>query len=208
MQSKKLVIGITGGIGSGKSIACKYFEKLGYEVIYADKIAKELYRTSGKLRGLLVKEFGRGILGEDGRISLDNARKIIFSKTLNLHRVNSIVHPFVIREIATLLNRSRKKIIIIETAIMFESGYSNRVDYVVLIYSKKSLRKQRVKQRDKLKSVVIDKIIAQQMDEREKRKRADFIIRNNSTPAALYKNIRSFSKILKVLNKKNNSRIH
>lgn len=205
MPSKKLVIGITGGIGSGKSVACRYFEKLGYEIIYADKIAKELYRTSSKLRNLLVKEFGIGILGDDGRISIENARNIIFSKTLNLKRVNSIVHPFVIREIGKLLAGSRKRIILVETAIMFESGYANRMDYVILIYSNKSLRKKRVKLRDKLSTVVIEKIMNQQMDEREKISHADFIIKNDSTPAELYRNIKSFTKIMNILKKKNHA---
>ncbi|MFI5211944.1 MAG: dephospho-CoA kinase, partial [Ignavibacteria bacterium] len=103
MQSKKLVIGITGGVGSGKSVACKYFEKLGYRVIYADVVAKELYKTNKNLRALLVKEFGKGILDSSGRISYINARKIIFSKKSNIKRVNSIVHPFVIDEIDRII---------------------------------------------------------------------------------------------------------
>jgi len=200
MQSKKLVIGITGGIGSGKSVACKYFEKLGYEVIYADKVAKELYQTSSKLRNLLVKEFGKGILDTDGGISRKSARKIIFSKKSNVKRVNRIVHPFVIDEIERIIRRTKNRIVLVETAIMFESGYSNRMDYVILIYTNKRTRIDRVRNRDNVKISEIDKLMKLQMDEREKIGQADFIIKNNAAPSELYRNIRSFRKILNTLN--------
>ena len=67
-KSGKLKIGITGGIGSGKSLACKYFEKLGYKVIYADRVAKELYSSNSQLIKRLVAKFGKGILDENGKI--------------------------------------------------------------------------------------------------------------------------------------------
>ena len=197
MQSKKLLIGITGGIGSGKSIACKYFEKLGYKVIYADTVAKELYRTNRKLRDLVVKKFGKGILDSSGRISRFNARKIIFSKKSNVKRVNSIVHPFVIDEIDRIIKGIKNMIVLVETAIMFESGYADRMDYVILIYTNKKTRIARVRKRDNSKISDIEKLMRLQMDEREKIWHADFIIKNNSTTAELNRNIRSFSKILK-----------
>jgi dephospho-CoA kinase len=200
MQSKKLVIGITGGVGSGKSVACKYFEKLGYRVIYADVVAKELYKTNKNLRDLLVEEFGKGILDSSGRISYINARKIIFSNKSNIKRVNSIVHPFVIDEIDRIIKGTKNRIVLVETAIMFESGYANRMDYVILIYTNKKTRIERVRKRDNVKISGIEWLMKVQMDEREKIGLADFIIKNNSTPAALYRNIRSFSKILNVLN--------
>jgi len=200
MQSKrpvkKLRIGITGGIGSGKTLACKYFRQLGYKVIYADDIAKQLYRTNKNLKRKLVNEFGEGILDKNGNISGSNSRRIIFSGRKNIKRVNKIVHPFVIKEIDRLISGIKNKTILIETAIMFESGYYKKLDYTVLIYANKENRIKRVRKRDKVSAAEIKKLMKLQMDEREKLKLADFVIKNNSTSKCLYGSIKSFNKIL------------
>ena len=199
MRSKKLLIGITGGIGSGKTMASGYFEKLGYTVIHADKIAKDLYRKNKRLLKSLVREFGNGILDESGNLSRSETRKIIFSNKANIKRVNSVVHPFVFKEMDRLIKSARGRIVFVEAAIMFETGSYKRLDYVILIYSNKINRIKRVKKRDGGTGAEIEKIISLQMPEKDKIKLADFIIKNNSTPAELYKKIKAFNKILKQL---------
>ena len=198
-KSGKLKIGITGGIGSGKSLACKYFEKLGYKVIYADRVAKELYSSNSQLIKRLVAEFGKGILDENGKLSRPNARRIIFSDKRNIKRVNSIVHPFVFREMDKMVSRIKDKVVLFEAAIMFESGSYKRMDYVVLIYANKETRIKRIIKRDGVKRRDVLKLMKLQLDEREKAKRADFVIKNNSTAPALEKNVKAFSRILKTL---------
>ncbi len=196
MPAKKLKIGITGGIGSGKSLACKYFEKLGYPVIYADKVAKELYASNKQLIKKLVAEFSSGILDENGNFSRANARKIIFSAKRNIPRVNRIVHPFVFKEMDRLYAKIKDRIVLFEAAIMFESGSAERMDYVVLIYANKEVRIKRIIGRDGVKRKNVENLMKLQLDEKEKAERADFIIKNNSTSAELYKNVKAFSKIL------------
>lgn len=196
MRSKQLRIGITGGIGSGKTLASKYIESLGYPVIYADSVAKELYKSSKELKKLMAREFGREILDIEGNISRENARRVIFSSKKNTKRVNAIVHPFVIKEIDKLIRKIKGRIVFVETAIMLESGYSDRMNYIILIHANKALRTKRVKARDGISSSMIQNIMSQQMDEREKMKRADFIINNNSTPSVLRKSIKSLLKII------------
>ncbi|HMQ79562.1 MAG TPA: dephospho-CoA kinase [Ignavibacteria bacterium] len=198
-KSGKLKIGITGGIGSGKSLACKYFEELGYKVIYADRVAKELYSTNRLLIKKLVAEFGKGILDENGNLSRTNARRIIFSDKRNIKRVNSIVHPFVFREMDKMVSKLKDKVVLFEAAIMFESGSYKRMDYVVLIYANKETRIKRIIKRDGVKRRDVLKLMKLQLDEREKAKRADFAIKNNSSALALEKNVKAFSKILKTL---------
>ena len=198
-KSGKLKIGITGGIGSGKSLACKYFEKLGYKVIYADRVAKELYSSNSQLIKRLVAEFGKGILDENGKLSRPNARRIIFSDKRNIKRVNSIVHPFVFREMDKMVSRIKDTVVLFEAAIMFESGSYKRMDYVVLIYANKETRIKRIIKRDGVKRRDVLKLMKLQLDEREKAKRADFVIKNNSTAPALEKNVKAFSRILKTL---------
>lgn len=199
MPGEKLKIGITGGVGSGKSLAAGYFEKLGYKVIYADKIARELYKTNKILLKRLVKEFGSGILDENGKLSRVNSRRIIFTSKSNIKRVNSIVHPFVFREMDRLVSKIKDRIIFFEAAIMFESGSYKRMNYVILIYANKEIRIKRTIKRDGVKRSDVLNLMKLQLDEREKAKRADFIIKNNSTPLALKKNINAFNKILKTL---------
>jgi dephospho-CoA kinase len=199
MRNKPVRIGVTGGIGSGKSLACKYFEKLGYNVIYADYIAKELYTSNKQLLQNLVKVFGKGILDEKGNLSRVNSRKIIFKSKKNIKRVNSIVHPFVIREIDRQIRNLNSRIVLIETAIMFESGYYRRNDYNILVYANKSLRLKRVSERDKVSKASVEKLMKLQMPEQEKMLMADFIIKNNGTPKKLFNDIKQFSKILSIL---------
>jgi len=198
-KSGKLKIGITGGIGSGKSLACKYFEKLGYKVIYADRVAKELYSSNSQLIKRLVAQFGKGILDENGKLSRPNARRIIFSDKRNIKRVNSIVHPFVFREMDKMVSRIKDKVVLFEAAIMFESGSYKRMDYVVLIYANKETRIKRIIKRDGVKRRDVLKLMKLQLDEREKAKRADFVIKNNATAPALEKNVKAFNRILKTL---------
>ena len=198
-QKSRLKIGITGGIGSGKSLACRYLEELGYKVIYADKIAKELYRTNKALLKKLAAEFGNNILNEDGSLNRLNARKIIFSNKRNIQRVNSIVHPFVFREMDRIVAGLKVRIIFFEAAIMFESGSYKRMNYVVLIFANKETRIKRIIKRDGVKRRDVLKLMKLQLDEREKLKRADFVIKNNSTPLELKKKITALNRILKLL---------
>ncbi len=196
MPANRLKIGITGGIGSGKSLAAKYFESLGYKVIYADKVAKQLYANNKLLINKLVNAFGNGILDENGNLSRQNARRVIFSSKKNIKRVNSIVHPFVFREMDKIYSAIKDRIVFFEAAIMFESGSYKRMNYVILVYANKEIRIKRIIQRDNIKRAAILKLMKLQIDEREKLKRADFVIRNNSGTADLKKEIIAFNKIL------------
>lgn len=189
---KKLLIGITGGIGSGKTLASKYFESLGYKVIYADSAAKQLYRTNKILKQKLVREFGKGILDDKGNISGLAARKIMLSNRRNIKRVNMIVHPFVVKEIAGVINKIKDKIVFVEAAIMFDSGYYKRMDYTLLVYTPKDLRVKRVSDRDKIPAKEVKRLINLQMDERDKVKIADFVIRNDGSKQILYKRLDTF----------------
>ncbi len=195
----KLKIGITGGIGSGKSLAASFFESKGYPVIYADKVAKELYNSDRTLLKLLVKEFGKGILDNKGKFNSINARKIIFLYRKNIKRVNSIVHPFVLKQIDEISAKINSNIVFIEAAIMFESGSYKKMDYVLLIFANKKTRIKRIMKRDKIKQSEVLKLMNLQMNEQEKLKRADFIIKNNGSSNELFAKLNSFCKKLNQL---------
>lgn len=196
---KKTVIGVTGGIGSGKSLACSYLKKSGFVVINADSVTKELYKSNKTLSKKLVNAFGKEIINPDGSISVPVARERIFSSKKNIKRVNSIVHSFVIKEIDSILAKIKNNIVLIETAILFESGYYKKLDYVILIHTNKKLRLQRVKKRDNVSTSLISKLMNLQMDERLKLKESDFIINNNGSKKELQNGIKYLSRIIKYL---------
>lgn len=186
---KKLLIGVTGGIGSGKSIVCGYFAELGGEIFYADKIARDLYSADKKLKAELVKTFGKKILDEDKNISFTEFRKIVFKSDANQKRVNSIVHPFTIKEILERTRKSKSKLVFIEAALIFESGFEKYLDYTIEVYATADKRIARVRKRNNLSVSTIKSIIKLQMPEKEKLARADFVIKNNSTKPVLKKQV-------------------
>jgi dephospho-CoA kinase len=201
MQSKhgrkKLFIGITGGIGSGKSLVCSYFKELGCRIFYADEIARNLYFTSRTLLNALVGEFGKGILDSKTKgISIEKFRNIVFASERNQARVNSIVHPFVIKEIIRLTEKLKARIILVEAALIYESGFDKYLDYTVEVYSPVKLRIQRVRRsRNKLTVKDIRSIIKLQMPEKEKLLKADFILRNSGSKIALRKEVKALYRV-------------
>lgn len=195
-KRRKLLIGVTGGIGSGKSLVCGFFKELGGEIFYADKIARELYATNANLRNDIIKEFGKQILDENGRISFEKFRKLVFKSDANQKRVNSIVHPFTIKEILQRTKQSKSKLVFIEAALIFESGFEKYLDYTIEVFATVEERIRRVRQRNKLSASTIRSIIKLQMPEKEKLEKADFVIKNNSARRELKKKTQFMYKIL------------
>lgn len=199
LDKKKLLIGVTGGIGSGKSLACKYFEELGCKIYYADDIAKELYISNIKLWKALIKQFGKRIIGENGSLDFFKFRKVVFSSTANQERVNRIVHPFVVSEILDRAKNSKTRIIIIEAALIFESGFDKYLDYTIVVFSSVKDRIKRIRKRNRLSIKDIMSIIKLQMPEKEKMNKADFVLKNNSTPSQLKKKVKFLYTLLKII---------
>ena len=197
----KLLIGITGGIGSGKSEVCRRLEKNGYAVFYADPIAKELYFQDKKLANSIVKEFGKCVLDSDGKIDLVQLKNVVFKSKNNFHKINNIVHPVVIDYIFKEAKKSSNRIVLIEAALIFESSFDKQLDYIIMVYSNKENRIRRIMQRDGAKRKDIENIMKFQIDDREKVKKADFIIFNNDTLSGLDSQVKFISNVIKTLKK-------
>jgi dephospho-CoA kinase len=198
-MQNKILIGLTGGIGSGKSVAGDYISSLGYCVINADEETKKLYFSDKKLKEKLIRTFGNIILSDNGEISKDKLRNIVFANRQNLKRVNAVVHPLAINKINSLAEKASSKIVFVESAILFESGYYKFCYYNVLIYSYKYLRIARVSERDGVSRRSVEKIIGLQMPEIDKSRYADFIIYNNSTRKDFIKALGVFISMLKYI---------
>ncbi len=193
-----MIVGLTGGIGSGKSMVAKLFELLGCAVFNSDEVAKELYYETA------IKEKVVHLLGQESYVNSNEINKTyisfkIFNDTGLLHQLNQIIHPAVIEKFKLYCEKNQDNIVIKETALLFEANLTQDVDYIVVVAANDELRIQRIMQRDALtKEVVLKKISAQLLQEL-KIKKADFVIYNNEEEFLISQVLNVF-KILKSSN--------
>jgi dephospho-CoA kinase len=179
-----LKIGLTGGIGSGKSIVARVFETLGIPVYYADDAAKRLMSTNENLKESIIKNFGEECY-KSGQLDRKQLASIVFNNKEKLKLLNSLIHPATIADANEWMKKQKSAYIMKEAALLFESGADKNLDYVIGVLSPADLRIKRVMQRDGLTEKEVMQRIDQQMDEKEKMKRCDFIITNDEKQLVL-----------------------
>lgn len=179
-----LKIGLTGGIGSGKSIVARVFETLGIPVYYADDAAKRLMSTDENLKESIIKNFGEECY-KSGQLDRKQLASIVFNNKEKLKLLNSLIHPATIADANEWMKKQKSAYIMKEAALLFESGAVKNLDYVIGVLSPADLRIKRVMQRDGLTEKEVMQRIDQQMDEKEKMKRCDFIITNDEKQLVL-----------------------
>jgi dephospho-CoA kinase len=173
-----MLLGLTGGIGTGKSIVAKIFENLGCVVFNSDDVAKQLYFDKA------IKTKVQELLGEasyltDNTIDRKYISAMIFSNNDLREALNKIIHPAVSEKYKEFIDKHKNKTIVKETALLFEANLNKQVDKVILVTCDEELRIKRVMKRDGLSYLEVQKKMKAQMPEQEKEKRADFIIHNN-----------------------------
>lgn len=173
-----IVLGITGGLGSGKSTACRFFQQLGARVFDADVEAKKILFTSNIVKDLLVKHFGDAIL-KNGKIHKESLADIVFNRKSNQQILNKIIHPLVRQKFRHQKSQMKRGIFIMDAALIFESDLLEDFDKTILIYTNKEIRIARAIARGNLSREQILERMNLQMDEEEKRELADIIIENN-----------------------------
>lgn len=175
-----LKIGITGGIGSGKTTACKVFEKIGIPVYYADSRAKKLMVEHSEIRTELSTLFGEEIYTPQNELDRKKLAKLLFGNNAALQKVNKIVHPRVQSDFEnwTQLHTSAPYVLK-EAAILFESGAHKGVDKSILVFAPELLRLERVTKRDKTSIEAVRARMQHQLPDSEKLKMADFVLYNN-----------------------------
>lgn len=175
-----LTIGITGGIGSGKSTVCRIFRVLGAPVFQADLVARKLQDEDPEIRGRLMELFDPEIYTENGLLNRKKLAEIIFNNHLLLEEVNKLIHPAVHREFKKWKEQMFKfPYVLYEAAILFETGNFRSFDYTILVVADQQERIERVMKRDNLSSEAILQRMNNQMKDAEKIILADFIIENN-----------------------------
>jgi dephospho-CoA kinase len=198
-----VIIGITGGIGSGKSTIANWVRERGYTVISSDELAKELMRTNEELKQKLIEEFGESIYLENGELNKSLLSDLIFDTNHSqVKKVNQIVHPYAIdsimNQLETLANEDNK-LLFVESALMFESGMAEGYDYVITVHTDENKVIERVQSRSGLSEEKIRTIMKSQLNPIEKKKLADFVIENNGTVDELRVSFDTLLPILEIL---------
>ena len=179
-----LKIGITGGIGSGKSFVCKLFALCGAPVYDADNAAKRIMNENDTLRQEIISEFGN-IYTKENKLQNKKLAEIVFNDPHKLTLLNSIVHPKVIEDYTNWQSQQHFSYLIRESAILFESKTNVGLDFIIMVESPVELRITRTMERDKRSRKQVLDIINRQLNDEEKKKLADFIILNNENQPLL-----------------------
>lgn len=177
---KNLKVGITGGIGSGKSYVAKIFKALGVPFYNADIRAKELMNTSAEIKNALVHAFGPDVYDRQGQLNRAHLASLVFNDTKKLEILNSIVHPVVIADGVRWSDEQSFNYSLKEAALLFESGSYKSLDFTILVTAPVELRIQRVIARDNVSKEQVSSRISAQMLDADKEKLADFTIVNDS----------------------------
>lgn len=178
-------IGLTGGIGSGKSYIGHLFELLGADLYNADKEAKEVMNSDPELVEKIKADFGENTYNSDGQLNRAHLAGIIFSNDEKRQQLNNIVHPALRNHFREFSENSNKEIVVIEAAILIESGFYKDVDKVIVVTADRELRVERTMKRDNATAEQVQSRMAAQMSDEEREKYADFIIQNNEKELTL-----------------------
>lgn len=173
-----ITVGITGGIGSGKSTVCKVFRWLGIPVFEADLVAKELINTDTKIREGLIDLFGSDIYSRDATLDRKKLAGYIFNNDIQLQKVNALIHPVVRAEFLKWTKEQTAPYVIHEAAILFESGFYKMMDFTILVSAPEEERIERVRRRDRSTEEQVRERMQKQWPDSEKRKLATVEIKN------------------------------
>ena len=172
-----IVVGLTGGIGSGKTTVANYFMSLGVPVYFADIEAKELMNTSKKIKKKLIAEFGKESF-KNKKLNRAYIASIVFNNKSKLELLNKIVHPEVAHHFTTWVKKQKAVYVIQENAIMFENNTASGYNFIITVTAPIEVRIDRVMKRDVVSKEAVLSRINNQWDDTEKIKRSDFVIYN------------------------------
>ena len=173
-----LKVGITGGIGSGKSYVCEILEKMGYPVFYSDLEAKRLMIQKSELIEQIKLIVGENAYLEE-ELNKPIIRKFLFDNEQNKEKLNKIIHPFVYQEFENWCLKQKQQIVFNESALLFETGSYKRFDKTILITAPEGIKVKRITSRDGLKFDDIKKRFEAQLNDETKIEKADYVIEND-----------------------------
>ncbi len=169
-------IGLTGGIGSGKTTIAKALQNSGYPIYIADREASRLMNHAPEIRNALIRLFGENIYCPDHTLDKQQLAALIFNDTTRLQQVNCIVHPAVMQDFLVWCGKQQTALVFFESAILFEAGLTSYFDAVICVTATLQTRIERVMKRDQVSTEQVNERIHNQAADEEKQQQADFII--------------------------------
>ncbi len=201
MTEKIKIVGLTGGIGSGKTTVAKLLESKGYSVYYSDIRAKEIVNNNAFLKTRIIQLLGDKAYDQDGKYNRKWVAQKVFNNEKLLLELNKIIHPAVKSDFEFWVREQKGDFIFKETALLFELNLDKNYFKTILVTADESLRIKRAMERDGKTYQEIENIIQKQIPEKEKRKRADIIIENNTDLENLGKEVERMLLELNKINK-------
>ena len=189
------IVGITGGMGSGKTTVCRIFERLGVPVFYADDEAKKILFEDKAVFKKVRDTLGPGIL-TDGKPDKKKIAAEVFSDDKKLKALNAVIHPAVQKKFSSWCKiKKNEKYVLKEAAILFESGSHKECDLIITVSAPEHIRIDRAGRRDKLSAQEIKKRMEKQLPEEERNTRSDFVIINDNEQLVIPQVIKIHEKI-------------
>ena len=195
-----MVVGLTGGIGSGKSSAANIFKEFGIDCIDADNVAKNILDLNENTRKLFINEFGDKYIDKDNKINREILREDIFNDKSKIEKLESIIHPKVRDEIFKFIENSSSIYTIVDVPLIFETNSKDFYDKIVLVDCETNTQISRASQRDNRSNESIMKIIKNQATREQRLSIADYVISNDSTFENLKKEVIKTHQLLLGLN--------
>ena len=186
-----MIIGLTGGIASGKSTVSKYLAEKGFKVYDADKIAKGISEKKS-VQEEIISTFGNKILDKNENVDRKKLKEIVFENKDKLEKLNGIIHPKVIDFYKELKEKNTDEVIIFDVPLLFESGVDKFCDKILVVISDYEIQLNRIVERDKIDRELAEKIIKSQLSNEERIKKADVVIENNSNLEDLFEKVERF----------------
>lgn len=186
---RSVLIGLTGGIGCGKTEVAKIFQQLGAKIIDADAIGKAVVETKPAVLQEIVETFGKRFVNTDGTLKRKELGNFVFTNEEKKKQLNQIVHPHLLKSVKHEIEAARNaghKIIIVDAALIYETGLEKIFDKVIVVNSDMELRMERIRRRDHLTDAEILHRIQSQMPLEEKVSRADIVITNDGSLHSLH----------------------
>ena len=186
------IIGLTGGIATGKSTVSKMLSQRGYPIIDADAIVHELQTVGSPLLTQIAKIFGTTIIDKDGNLNRGKLGKLIFNNAEARAKLDAIIHPAVRAEFERRIKLLEVDVLFLDVPLLFEAGFDDMTDVNLVISASEKVQLMRLQQRDGLTKQEAQARICSQMQMDEKVARADFVIDNSGTLCELEKNVEGF----------------
>jgi dephospho-CoA kinase len=192
-------IGLTGGIGSGKSSVARIFSSLGMPVFYADASGKKVLESDAEVVKAVTELIGEEAFDEKGKANRAHIASIVFNDQSKLEALNAIIHPAVGRDFQQWKTQQKAVYCLREAAILFESGSHKDCEAVICVSAAKAVRVKRVMDRDQVSATEVEARMAKQMPQAEKEELSDFVIQNNGDESLISQVIKIHTTLISAL---------